>query len=111
MILLKNALQHWSQADFNQVIKAELLSLPASIFPLQDATTQGGLVDANKLDLTILSCSDSAENILIRTGIFFTEIIAGCNCNDDPVEAPAYCLVSVDINKNTAEASFSLLLE
>jgi hypothetical protein len=50
----------------------------------------------------------------VKLGVFYTGIIAGCNCADDPTPIDTqteYALISLRIDKQTAEADFSLLAE
>lgn len=106
-----NSIKHWPDESVKQEIKLELLNLEPGSLPLHLATTQGGIVNESNLGLTILSCSDMTDDIVIKAGVFFTEVIGGCNCDDDPIEIPAYCLISISINKTTAHAVFNLIEE
>lgn len=53
------------------------------------------------------------ENIIrVKASIFYTGIIHGCNCADDPSpvdELPEHCDVQLDINKFTAETDVTLI--
>lgn len=110
-MVLKESLKHWNTASFKDVFKSELLSLDTSLLPLHRATNQGGHVDYSNLGLTILSTSESENLINVKTGIFFTEIVGGCNCDDDPGESNNYCILLINIDKNTSTCSFALLAE
>ena len=60
----------------------------------------------------ILHVSDDKDSIQAKTGIFYTGIIGGCHCADDPSpdnEHPEYCEIMFDINKKTAETVLHLL--
>ena len=60
----------------------------------------------------ILGASEEAGIIFARAGIFYTSIIAGCNCADDPSpvdEQTEYCEIQFEINKKTAETTVQLL--
>ncbi|MCW9015161.1 MAG: hypothetical protein OQL06_15445, partial [Gammaproteobacteria bacterium] len=64
------------------------------------------------VQLTINNMSENSENILIKTGIFYSGIIAGCSCADDPTptdEITEYCEVLFEINKQSAETRITLL--
>ena len=55
-----------------------------------------------------------ANSILVKAGIFYTGIIAGCSCADDPTpldEQNEYCELELNINKETAETTIVLLEE
>lgn len=60
----------------------------------------------------INAVSEEAGFIRARAGIFYTGVIAGCSCADDPTpvdEQNEYCDVRVDIDKQTGEATIALL--
>jgi hypothetical protein len=106
---LTQALKHWGSTDFEQTLKAELENLPADTLPLQQATSQGGIVDDSNISASVLSSEASDKEIRIRTGVFFTEIVAGCNCSDPPLETNGYCLLEIVIDRTSAEASVALI--
>lgn len=59
----------------------------------------------------VLGVSEENNFIRARAGIFYTSIIAGCSCADDPTpisELNEYCEVQLDIDKQTAEATIVL---
>jgi hypothetical protein len=50
----------------------------------------------------------------VKAGIFYTGVIAGCSCADDPTpvdELNEYCVVQFDIDRMTAETTVRLLAE
>jgi len=52
--------------------------------------------------------------IRVKAGIFYTGVIAGCSCADDPTpidEQNEYCVVQFDIDRTTADATVTLLAE
>ncbi|WP_296802845.1 hypothetical protein [Thiolapillus sp.] len=60
----------------------------------------------------LLSVGDDAGQILVRAGLFYTGIIAGCSCADDPgpvEEQNEYCEISVTIGKHSGKASLTLI--
>ena len=106
---LTQSLKHWGTSSFDQILKAELENLPADTLPLYQATTQGGIVDSSNISASILSSHANENEIHIRTGIFFSEIVAGCNCNDPPMEINGYCLLGVFIDRRSGETSFAII--
>ena len=111
MLTLHRSLKHWKSISFKEIFKSEFLKLDLSTLPLHQSTTQGGYVDYTNIELTLLSTTENVRDILIKTGLFFNEIVGGCNCEDDPIEINNYCILLISINKNTARCSFSLLDE
>jgi hypothetical protein len=88
-------------------LAATLKSLPAGTLPLQAGCGQGGLVDDHDIATTILSTRQAAEQVSARVGVFFTEVVGGCNCNDDPVEVNAYCVIEVIIDRASGQVRIS----
>jgi hypothetical protein len=101
---LANALRDWGTDGFAATLKRELLALGPGALPLHLGTTQGGIVDDSALDATVLAFEDEGERIGVRIGCFFTEVVGGCSCGDDPMPAHAYCELRVSIDKATGEA-------
>ena len=109
MIKLTRALNSWGTDKFAKTLKQEIETLEKGSLPLDFATTQGGKVNDSDISALINKITENDTSIQVRVGIFFHEIIAGCNCNDDPVEENTYCELLLSIDKNTAEASFTLI--
>ena len=106
MILLTKALKAWGTADFRNILKAEIEQLDASQLPLQQGLTTGSYAVANKPEVMIISASEGKNVVRVKAGIFFTGIIAGCSCADDPTpvdEQNEYCEVLLDIDRATGE--------
>ncbi len=108
MIKLSRSLKHWEYEDFKKVLKQELENLPKDTLPLNKATCQGGQADDSNISALINKAEENDTHIRIHVGIFFNEIIAGCNCGDDPMQENTYCELHVSIDKKTAETVFSL---
>lgn len=70
-------------------------------------TTQGGHIDEQMFSVMVLSTRETPDAIEARVGVFFREILAGCNCSEDPVGSEAYGELIVKICKQTARATFS----
>lgn len=111
MPVLHNSLHAWEQDDFPGVLKREILSLDAGMLPLEQGLSRGGLVDTGNIDATVIGASDEGDFIVAHVGMFFTEIIGGCSCGDEPEHAQAYCILKVSINKRTAETTFTVLTD
>ena len=108
---LTNALKHWGSTEFEQALKSELENLPTGTLPLHQATSQGGIVDDSNISACILSSEASDDEVKIRAGIFFTEIVAGCNCNDPPMEINAYCVLEIAIYTADANTRVTIIPE
>jgi hypothetical protein len=108
---LTKSLNAWGSDSFSPVLKEELQSLQPGTLPLHCGTTRGGLADDTAVTATVLSASDAAGALQVKVGIFFTEIVAGCSCGDDPAAYNAYCEILVRIDTQTAACTFELLAQ
>ena len=112
MIILSKALQAWETAEFNNILKDEIQSLDVELLPLQKGLSQSSHVGEADLSVVILNITDTVNAIQAKTGIFYSGIIAGSCCADDPTtmnELTEYCELQFDINKKTAETTVTIL--
>ena len=105
---LVNSARAWNTDAFPAVLKAEIRNMGPGFLPLQKAAS-GWNVDESGIQITVLGSSDSATEIHINIGIFFTEIIAGCSCGDEPSASHAYCELRISIDKTNGQARFELM--
>lgn len=106
------ALAAWSGPDFKSVLKAEIEALDPALLPLQAALTQTSHVGDRPLGATILSVEESGGCLRVKAGLFFSGIIAGCSCADDPTpvdEISEYGEVLFEIDPASGKASVRLL--
>ncbi len=114
MIRLSKTITAWGTPDFENTLKQEIAQIGAEQFPLQQGLSTSSYAVDNKLDVMILNVSDEAGFIRAKAGIFYSGIIPGCSCADDPTpvnENNEYCVVQLDIDKMTAETTVTLLVE
>jgi len=114
VIRLSKTLNAWGTPDFEDTLKQEIAQLGAEQLPLQQGLSTSSYAVDNKLDVMVLNVSEEAGLIRAKAGIFYTGIIAGCSCADDPTpvnEQNEYCVVQLDIDKMTAETTVTLLAE
>ena len=60
----------------------------------------------------ILHTQEEASLIRVKAGIFYTGIISGCSCADDPTptaEQNEYCVMEFCIDKQSAQTTVALL--
>ena len=57
----------------------------------------------------IFETADKGEFVQAKVGVFFSEIVGGCSCGDDPITVNAYCEILVSIDKKTAQAVCSIV--
>lgn len=114
MIHLPKSLNAWGSPEFEAVLKQEIAQLDASQLPLQQGLTRSSHVTDRPLQAMILNVSAEAGLIRAKAGIFYTGVIAGCSCADDPTpidELNEYCTVQLCIDRMTAETTVMLLAE
>ena len=111
MIKLARSLQAWNTDAFNDVLKREICCLKANLLPLQQGLKYSSIAKTESLSATVLKAEDNNGHILVKAGLFYTGIIAGCNCADDPTpvdENNEYCEVLFRINKKLQKQRFHL---
>ena len=114
MIRLPKSLNAWGSPGFKDVLKQEIEQLDGQHLPLQQGLTASSHVTDRPIQVMILSVSEEPARISIKAGIFYTGVIAGCNCADDPSpidEQNEYCVVQLDIDRVTAQTTVTLLAE
>lgn len=102
----------WGTPDFEGVAKREIAALDPAALPLQRALAVSSHVAAQPIQATILAAGTDAGRLRVKAGIFYSGIIAGCSCTDDPTpmsEQAEYCVLRLDIDPATAEATVTLL--
>lgn len=62
----------------------EVQALPAGSLPLEAAMAQGNMVSGEPLQVMVNGIDADDHWLRIRAGIFFSSVIAGCSCADDP---------------------------
>lgn len=100
---LPEALAAWGTPAFQSTLKRELESQAAAL-PLQQGVAQGGAADGSNLAVSVFGAREDERAIHAEVGVFFSEVVAGCNCGDDPMELHAYCVMHVSISKAGAGA-------
>ena len=80
--------------------------------PLQQGLSFSSYVGKSPIEAVILNITNKEELVTIKAGIFYTGIIAGCSCSDDPSptdEQNEYCELLFTINKKTENMKIQLL--
>jgi len=114
MIRLPKTLNAWNTPRFETILKQEIEQLDAASLPLQQGLSVSSYVTDRPFQVMLVSVKEDADQIRIRAGIFYTGVIAGCSCADDPTpvdELNEYCMVQLCIDRITAETTVALLDE
>lgn len=104
---LIRSLQAWGTHAFESTLKAELMALGTELLPLEQGLRTGSVALSDKLGVMVLDAGETPSEIRVRAGIFFTSIIAGCACADDPTpvnENAEYVEVDLRIDRLSGEA-------
>jgi hypothetical protein len=112
VIRLTNSLNTWGSPAFESSFRDEIVALDSEHLPLQQGLTQSSYVSDSGFSIVILNSFDTAGVIQVKTGVFYSGVIAGSCCSDDPTplnEQTEYCEMQVEISKSTAEAKITLL--
>ena len=112
MLNLSKALQAKHSPDFKKSLKNEIQNIDPTLLPLQQGLSLSSCVGTAPFSAVILNVSEEDDCFQVKTGVFYTGIIAGCSCSDDPTptdEQNEYCEILFSINKETANTEIQLL--
>lgn len=107
MPLLTRSLTAFGTPGFEAALKEELSALGPDALGLQKELTAGSTALLDDLGVMILRRTETSGIIQLRTGIFFSSILGGCACADDPTpenENAEYCEIDITIDRLTGEA-------
>ncbi|HDP88578.1 MAG TPA: hypothetical protein ENN42_01260 [Thioalkalivibrio sp.] len=111
MTTLSQSLAAFGTADFEATARREIEQLGLDGLPLQQGLQTGSIARDDKLSAMIIGVNEAPQELHVRAGLFYTSIIAGCACADDPTpldENTEYCEVLVDIDRGTGQATVRL---
>ena len=114
MVRLQSALNAWGKPGFERVLKQELQGLDAETLLLQQGLQHSSHALTDGMSVLINGVEDRAGRILVRASVFYSGVIAGCSCADDPSPVDPvteYLELLLEIDKQTAAASIRLLAE
>ena len=92
---------------FETVLSAELAALGPDALGLQQALSAGNTALSDGIGFMILHSRETPDSIQVRAGVFFTSILGGCACADDPTpenENAEYCEIDVILDRRTGQA-------
>lgn len=111
MLSLTDALAAWGTPEFSEVARREIEGIDAERLPLQQGLSRGSYVGSAPHRVMIIDVTAGAESIRVKAGVFYTGIIAGCSCADDPTpveEEPEYCELCFEIDRGSGLSSVTL---
>lgn len=114
MIHFPHALAAWPSPAFTDAMKAEIERLDANLLPLQQGLSRSSYANPDSVSPVILAVEAQPAHLCVKAGLFYTGIIAGCSCADDPTpidEITEYCEVVFRIDRETAATTVALAPE
>jgi hypothetical protein len=108
---LMRSLAAWGTPAFEAVLKEEIAQLGVAALPLQQGLSTGSTSLDTSLSTMILRVTEAPHAICVRAGIFYTSIVSGCSCADDPTpieEDSEYCEVELEIDRHSGKARVTL---
>lgn len=112
MIALPQANRCWGEEGFADAFKQEVEQLPHKELPLQQGLSLSSYVSGEPFKVMLINSSADEGTIRIKAGVFYSGIIAGCSCSDDPTPTDVqaeYCDLEFIIDRSSGEASVKLL--
>ncbi|OOG22772.1 hypothetical protein B1C78_13935 [Thioalkalivibrio denitrificans] len=97
---------------FNTMLKEALTRLGVDVLPLQQGLRNGSVSLDKDLSITILDLRETPERVMVRVGAFYSSVLAGCACADDPSpenEYPEYCEMDLEIDRPDGTARISVV--
>ncbi len=101
----------WSTPEFAPRLCAALAEWPAEALLLVRAMARGSALGPSPHQVTWLAGEALEGRYRVRVGVFFTSIIAGCNCADDPTpveEQSEYTTLQLTIDPLSGEVAVAL---
>jgi hypothetical protein len=101
---LHRSLRAYGSSDFAATLQRELAQVGLDALGLQQALRAGSIALGDDLGVMILRVDASPGHLDLHLGLFFTSIVAGCACADDPTPVDRnteYCEVDLRIDRAT----------
>jgi len=112
MLILKDSIKFLGSNVFEKRLKAELETLGVDQLPLQQGLSHSNVALDHNIQAVILHSTEESRQLRIKVGLFYSGIIAGCSCADDPSpidEQNEYCEIEVRIDKASGQNTIILL--
>ncbi len=103
---LTRSLQDVGTPAFERALQAELVALGPDALGLQQGLTTGSISLSDDLGVMLLRVRETPSTIEVRVGIFYTSVLSGCSCADDPTPTDThaeYCEMDLEIDRQDGE--------
>ena len=112
-MVLSNSVAVWGTPAFAVTFAAEVQALDLGQLPLQAGLAHSSHVSAETpLTVLVMETTESVTHLQIKAGVFYSGVIAGSCCSDDPTpmcEQPEYCTLRFEIDRDTSVARVMLV--
>lgn len=85
-----------------------IMALSANTLPLQQCLSQGDMASEKPEKISIINSDETDSQIIVKLSVYFTEIISGCSCGDDPGILNGYCEMQLALDKVSGDAHFQV---
>ncbi len=112
MTNLTRSLQAFGTPDFETTLKQELAGLGPDALRLQQGLMVGSVSLGRDIEVMLLRVREEPGRLAVRAGIFFTSVLGGCACADDPTpeeESNEYCELELEIDRSTGETRIAIV--
>lgn len=102
----------WGSDAFNEVFKAELQGLGPNELHLQQGLSLSSSVSTEPFQAMVINAVEELGVVRVKVGIFYSGIISGCSCSDDPTPTDVqaeYCELECAIDMASGETTVKLL--
>jgi hypothetical protein len=111
---LPRALAAWGTPGFADVFRNEVEHLDARLLPLQQGLSGTSWVADAPFKVMLIAATDAGTRIRVKAGIFYSGLLGGCSCADDPTPLepqPEFCELWFEIDKPGGAARVGLVAD
>lgn len=111
---LDKVVRAWGTSKFQEVLKEEIERRAVDELPLAKALRYGNYLADERPAAMIHRVQQHGGFIVARIGLFFAGVDAGSCCANDPTPVDPhheYCIIQLEIERATGEASVQLIDE
>jgi hypothetical protein len=96
-----------TQAFASQLLQRLKSADPAEL-PLRQSSLQGGMIDPDSLQFSLVQCEADEHQIQVRIQVIFQELRGGCSCGFEAEPQPGQSEWLLRIDKDTSITKISV---
>ena len=100
----------WGTPAFEATLKSELADEGAAWLPLQACLSHTSVALTDDIEIVLLGSEPRGGRVLLRVGVFFQGLQAGCGCADDPTPVEPeteYCELSLILDPSDGRVTLT----